>query len=79
LRYVAADWADAHADQLFGDHAVQLGQQTMDLALKWAQPNAGCLKCSRGWCAMLYAVGSTGRWTITWSRCCGRFSDMIWR
>jgi hypothetical protein len=44
LRYVATDWADAHADQLFGDHAVQLGQQTMDLALKWAQPNAWLLE-----------------------------------
>jgi len=34
LRYVAADWVDAHRDQLFGDRAPdQLGQPTMDLAL----------------------------------------------
>ena len=41
LRHVAADWVDAHRDQLFGDIASdhQLGQQTVDLALRWGQPN----------------------------------------
>jgi hypothetical protein len=39
LRHVAADWVDAHRDQLFGDRAsYQLGQPTMDLALRWGQP-----------------------------------------
>ena len=46
LRYVAADWVDAHRDQLFGDIASdhQLGQQTVDLALRWGQPNRWLLE-----------------------------------
>jgi hypothetical protein len=45
LRYVAADWLDAHRDQLFGDRASnQLGQPTMDLALSWGQPNTWLLE-----------------------------------
>jgi hypothetical protein len=45
LRYVAADWVDTHRDQLFGDRASDdLGQQTMDLALKWGQPNPWLLE-----------------------------------
>jgi hypothetical protein len=45
LRYVAADWVDVHRDQLFGDHAPdQLGQPTMDLALRWGQPNPWLLE-----------------------------------
>jgi hypothetical protein len=45
LRYVAADWLDAHRDQLFGDRAAdQLGQPTMDLALRWGQPNTWLLE-----------------------------------
>jgi hypothetical protein len=45
LRFVAADWVDAHRDQLFDDRASdQLGQPTMDLALKWGQPNPWLLE-----------------------------------
>jgi hypothetical protein len=47
LRYVAADWVDAHRDQLFCDRAPdQLGQPTMDLALRWGQPNPWLLETS---------------------------------
>jgi hypothetical protein len=45
LRYVAAEWVDAHRDQLFGDRAPdQLAQPTMDLTLTWGQPNTWLLE-----------------------------------
>jgi hypothetical protein len=45
LRHVAADWVDAHRDQFFGEHVSdQLGQQTVDLALRWGQPDRWLLE-----------------------------------
>jgi hypothetical protein len=41
LRHIAPDWVDTHREQLFGDAAPdELGQITVDLALKWGQPNS---------------------------------------
>jgi hypothetical protein len=40
LRHVASDWVDQSRDELFGEAAPgNLGQTTVDLALRWGQPN----------------------------------------
>jgi hypothetical protein len=40
LRHIAPDWVDQHRARLLGDAAPDgLGQLTVDLALKWGQPN----------------------------------------
>ncbi|NEE01201.1 hypothetical protein [Phytoactinopolyspora halotolerans] len=40
LRHIAPNWVDQHREQLFGEAApAELGQLTVDLALKWGQPN----------------------------------------
>jgi hypothetical protein len=40
LRRIAPSWMEQHREQLFGDAAPSdLGQQTIDLALKWGQPD----------------------------------------
>jgi hypothetical protein len=45
LRYIAADWVEQHSDQLFGDAApTGLGQVTVDLAIRWGQPNGWLLE-----------------------------------
>jgi hypothetical protein len=45
LRHVAPDWVDEHREELFGRAApAGLGQLTIDLALKWGQPNRWLLE-----------------------------------
>lgn len=45
LRYIASDWVDQHRDELFGMAApAGLGQLTIDLALRWGQPNSWLLE-----------------------------------
>lgn len=45
LRHIASDWVEQHREQLFGDAApTNLGQLTIDLALKWGQPNSWLLE-----------------------------------
>jgi len=45
LRHIASAWVDEHRDELFGIAApAGLGQLTVDLALKWGQPNSWLLE-----------------------------------
>jgi hypothetical protein len=45
LRHIAPDWVEQHRDQLFGDAApTGLGQVTVDLAIRWGQPNRWLLE-----------------------------------
>jgi hypothetical protein len=45
LRHIASDWVEEHRDELFGMAApAGLGQLTVDLALKWGQPNSWLLE-----------------------------------
>jgi hypothetical protein len=45
LRYLAPDWMDQHRELLFGDAAPDgLGPVTVDLALRWGQPNKWMLE-----------------------------------
>jgi hypothetical protein len=45
LRHIAPDWVDHHGEKLFGAAAPdELGQLTVDLALKWGQPNSWLLE-----------------------------------
>ena len=45
LRHIASDWVDEHRDELFGMTApAGLGQLTIDLALRWGQPNSWLLE-----------------------------------
>jgi hypothetical protein len=40
LRHIASDWVDQYRDEFFGEAAPGgLGQITVDLALRWGQPN----------------------------------------
>jgi hypothetical protein len=45
LRHIAPSWVEDHRDELFGEAAPDgLGQLTVDLALKWGQPNRWLLE-----------------------------------
>jgi hypothetical protein len=45
LRHIAPQWVDTHRDELFGAAAPNgLGQVTVDLAVKWGQPNRWLLE-----------------------------------
>lgn len=45
LRHIAPNWVEQHRDQLFGDAApTGLGQVTVDLAIRWGQPNRWLLE-----------------------------------
>jgi hypothetical protein len=45
LRYIAPDWFEQHRSKLFGDTAPSgLGQVTVDLAIRWGQPNKWLLE-----------------------------------
>lgn len=45
LRHIASDWVEHHRDELFGQTAPdELGQTSVDLALKWGQPNRWLLE-----------------------------------
>jgi hypothetical protein len=51
LQFVAGDWLDANRDSLFGARAPEgLGQQSVDLALKWGRPNKWLLENYRAEC-----------------------------
>jgi hypothetical protein len=49
LLHVAPDWVESRDSRLFGDKAASdLGQKTVELALKWGRPNRWLLERHRG-------------------------------
>jgi hypothetical protein len=74
LRHVAPQWVESREARLFGDQAPKdLGQRTVELALKWADLTDGCLSGIVAQYSALCGPDPIRRLTMYWSRCCGRF------